>query len=59
MQREALLRFRADQVRPWILQTEAFITNIASLLVQDDREAQTSVRITNEEESGETGNLYA
>ena len=59
MQREALLRFQVDQVRPWIPQTEVFITHIASLLVQDDRQAQTSLRMTNEEESGEAGNLYA
>ena len=59
MKREELLRFQADQVRPWIPQTEAFITHIASLPVRDDRQAQTSVRMTNEEESGEAGNLYA
>jgi hypothetical protein len=59
VKREELLRFQADQVRPWIPQTEAFITHIVSLPVRDDRQAQTSVRMTNEEESGEAGNLYA
>jgi hypothetical protein len=59
VQREALLSFQADQVRPWIPQTEAFIIHIASFLVQDDRQAQTSLRMTHEEESGEAGNLYA
>jgi uncharacterized protein (UPF0332 family) len=30
------VRFQADQVRPWILQTETFISHIRTLLSKDD-----------------------
>jgi hypothetical protein len=30
------VRFQADQVRPWIPQTEAFIAHMTSLLSRED-----------------------
>jgi hypothetical protein len=34
------VRFQADQVRPWIPQTEAFIAYIKALLSKDDPQAK-------------------
>lgn len=34
------VRFQADQVRPWMPQTETFITHIKTLLTQDDPQAE-------------------
>jgi hypothetical protein len=34
------VRFHADQVRPWIPRTAAFITHIASLLGNDQPHAE-------------------
>lgn len=34
------VRFQADQVRPWIPQTEALIAHIASLLRSDQTQAE-------------------
>ena len=34
------VRFQADQVRPWILQTEVFITSIKALLSKHDPQAK-------------------
>ena len=34
------VRFQADQVRPWIPQTEAFIVHVKALLSQDDPQAE-------------------
>lgn len=36
------VRFQADQVRPWILQTEMFIAYIKALLSKDDPQAKQS-----------------
>jgi hypothetical protein len=34
------VRFQADQVRPWIPQTEAFIAHMKTLLSKDDPQAK-------------------